>query len=161
VTSDAEFGEASMRRRGRWRYGLVGVGLVGIIAITAMAFPELHKRYVKRSRPSMAGLATATVRRSDLWVSVAASGLVGSSEQTTIECELEALDAGVNGQRLRTSGSSTILELIPAGTMVKKDDILCKLDSSAYEELVRQQEMTVQRAVADHLQAKLAYEVAV
>jgi len=151
-----------MRRRGRWRYGLAGVGLIGIIAITAMAFPGLNRHFLKkRARASLERLSTATVRRSDLWVTVTASGLVGSADQTTIECELEALDAGVNGQRLRTSGTSTILKLIPAGTMVKKDDVLCELDSSAYVELVRQQEMTVQRATADHLQAKLTYEVAV
>ena len=50
-----------MRRRGRWRYGLAGVGLIGIIAITAMAFPGLNRHFLKkRVRASLERLSTAT-----------------------------------------------------------------------------------------------------
>lgn len=148
------------RRAGRWRYGLVAVGLLGVLALMAVAFPRLSSTYARRAHPDWSKLPTATVRRADLWVSVTASGLVASLEQTEIACELESLDAGVHGQRVRTSGASTILSVAPEGTTVQRGDILCELDSSAYEELVRQQKMTVERARSDHLQAKLTLEVA-
>src|SRR4051794_7983315 len=132
-----------MQRRGRrWRYGLAAVGLVGCLAVFAAAVPYLWGMVASRPRRSLEGLATATVRRGDLWVSVTAAGRVQSTDQTLIECELESLDAGLRGSRVFAGGASTILWLIPDGTMVKKGDILCELDASDYEELVRQQEMT-------------------
>lgn len=155
-------GESSMQRRGRrWRYGLVAIGLLGgLAALAAAAVPRVTGWVGRSEHPDWSHLPTAAVRRADLWVNVTAAGLVASLEQTEIECELESLDAGVNGQKMRTSGASTILSVVEEGVQVKKGDVLCELDSSSYEELVRQQEMTVQRAQADHLQAKLTLDVA-
>jgi len=93
-------------------------------------------------------------------VSVLTAGLVESSDSTIIECELQTLDAGVSGKRLSAGGASTILSLIPEGVTVKEGDVLCRLDSSDYEELLRQQEMTVQRSKSDHYQAGLNVDVA-
>jgi HlyD family secretion protein len=148
------------RRTGRWRYGWVGLGLLGVLATLGFVFPQASSLASRRPRPMLDHLATATVRRGDLWGTVTAGGQVESSNQTDIECQLESLSAGVRGMGVMTSGASTILSVVPAGTMVEKDQVLCELDSSAYVELVRQQEMTVERARADHLQAKLDYEVA-
>src|SRR5262249_8718857 len=79
---------------------------------------------------------------------------------TVIECELEALDVGVRGQRITTGGASTVLSIIPDGSTVKRGDVLCVLDASDYEELLRTQQINVDRAVADHLQADLNLQVA-
>ena len=57
-----------------------------------------------------------------------------------------------------TGGASTIIELIPDGSNVKKGDVLCRLDSSDYEELIRQQEIQVQRSRADLEAARLDLE---
>ena len=57
-------------------------------------------------------------------------------------------------------GASTLLSIIPDGSTVKKGDVLAVLDSSDYEELVRTQQMNVDRAQADHRQAELNLEVA-
>lgn len=146
------------RRKCRWRYGLIGVGLVLVLAASAFV-PRLVHSY-RRRRPEWERLPKAAVRRADLWVSVTAGGLIESANQTVIECELQALDVGVRGQRLSAGGASTILSLTPEGTMVKKGDILCRLDASAYEELLLQQEMTVERAKSDHRQAELNLQVA-
>lgn len=144
----------------RWRYGLVGVGLLGAFATLGFVTPYVTRYVKQRNRPVLERLSTATVRRTDLWGTVTAGGTVGSANQTNIECELQNLSAGVRGMSIATGGASTILSVAPAGTLVKKDDILCELDSSSYVELVRQQKMTVERARADHLQARLDYEVA-
>ncbi|AGA29114.1 efflux RND transporter periplasmic adaptor subunit [Singulisphaera acidiphila] len=144
----------------RWRYGWLGVGLLGLLTTLGLVFPHVTPFVRKRPRPVLEHLSTATVRRTDLWGSVTAGGTVGSSNQTNIECELKSLSAGVRGMNMVTSGASTILSVAPAGTLVKKDQVLCELDSSAYVELVRQQQMTVERARSDHLQARLDHEVA-
>ena len=81
-------------------------------------------------------------------------------KRTIIECELENITIGVLGQRLWAGGSSVLLSIVPEGAMVHRGDILAVLDSSEYEELLRQQQMTVERSRADHRQAELDYEIA-
>jgi HlyD family secretion protein len=53
-----------------------------------------------------------------------------------------------------------ILTLVPEGTHVKRGDVLATLDGSTYEEMLRQQEITVEQAKASHLQAQLDHEIA-
>ena len=50
---------------------------------------------------------------------------------------------------IQASGSSSIIELVPDGTMVTKDQVICQLDSSEYEELVRQQQIELQEDSAE------------
>ena len=148
------------RRRNGWRYGIVGVGLM--IALCGLMFalvPSPFGSILSRKDP-LAKLATTPVRRTDLNVVMMAGGRVESSDATSIECELESLDVGVRGRSMVAGGASTILSVIPDGSVVKKDDVLCVLDSSDYEELDRQQEMNVLRAKADHQQAVLTLDVA-
>jgi HlyD family secretion protein len=57
-------------------------------------------------------------------------------------------------------GSSVITWVIEDGSMVKKGDVLCRLDSADYEELVRQQEIKNERARADLRTAQLNHDVA-
>ena len=136
------------------------LGLVVLVTGLGAGYRHLSASLGRRRPTGWEHRPTATVQRGDLFVTVTASGRVESSEQTAIQCELESLEAGVRGQRLYAGGASTIIYLIPDGTSVKKGDVLCRLDSSEYEELVRQQEMTVERAKADHLQTTLDLAVA-
>src|SRR5277367_2638628 len=53
-----------------------------------------------------------------------------------------------------------ILTLVPEGTHVKRGDVLATLDGSTYEEMLRQQIITVEQAKASHLQAQLNHEIA-
>jgi HlyD family secretion protein len=103
---------------------------------------------------------TTDVRRADLFPTVTASGRVESSKRTVVECQLENIAVGVRGQRLAAGGASVLLSVIPEGSIVKRGDVLAVLDSSDYEELLRLQKMTVERAAADRLQAELDLEIA-
>lgn len=141
------------------RFWLVGLGAVAILAATAAAFPSLLELLFPRRHP-LTDLPTAVVRRTDLSVALTAGGQVESSEQTVIECELERLDVSVRGNAMSAGGASTILSVIPDGSTVKQGDVLCVLDASDYEELLRTQRMNVDRAEADHRQAELNLEVA-
>jgi len=89
-----------------------------------------------------------------------ASGRVESSKRTVIECQLENIAVGVRGQTLAAGGASVLLSVIPDGSIVKRGDVLAVIDSSDYEELLRLQRITVERAAADHLQAELNVEIA-
>ena len=83
-----------------------------------------------------------------------------SLNRTIIDCELESLEVRVRGQGIGTNGSAMILSVVDEGTYARKGDVLCRLDSSDYEELVRQQQMNVERSKADFRQAELNLEVA-
>jgi HlyD family secretion protein len=97
------------------------------------------------------------VSRTDVEDEVLSPGRVASSHSTEIRCTLERLEAAGQGM---VAGASTILSLVPEGSVVKKGDILCELDASAYMELVRRQQIAVEQAKTEHLQASLTLEVA-
>ncbi len=110
---------------------------------------SLHERYITRG-----------VQRADLFPTRLASGRVESGKRTIIECQLENIAVGVRGQRLTAAGASVLLSVIPEGSVVKRGDVLAVLDSSDYEELLRLQRITLERAKADKLQADLDVEIA-
>jgi HlyD family secretion protein len=136
---------------------MITLGLGGAILILGAAAYFVLRRQ-SRVTPSE-HYFTIGVKRADLFPTLTASGRVESSKRTIIECELENIAVGVRGQRLSSSGASVLISVIPEGTEVKRGDVLAVLDSSDYEELLRIQKMTVERAAADHVQAKLDVEI--
>ena len=112
-----------------------------------------------RKRLSAEKYALAAVSRAELYPTIRTSGRVESSKRTVIECELENITIGIQGQRLSAGGAALLLSIVPEGTVVRRGDILAELDSSEYEELLRQQRITVERVRADHQQAKLNLEI--
>jgi HlyD family secretion protein len=105
-------------------------------------------------RPLVERYRFVKVSRSDLVPILSAPGLLDSSRKTVVKCELENMAGGGAG------GSSVILTLLPEGTPVKVGDVLAKLDASTYEEMYRQQTITVEQAKASHYQAELNLEIA-
>ena len=122
--------------------------------------PGLRDHEASRLPTAGRKYALASVCRTDLYPALTASGQVQSSKRTIIECELENITIGVLVERLWAGGSSVLLNIVPEGSTVHRGDILAVLDSSEYEELLRQQQMTVERSRADHRQAELDYEIA-
>lgn len=148
------------RRRNAWRFGLVGVGvLVALAGAVSTLLPSLSW-FSFAGRGAAAHLARASVRRTDLSVTMTTGGRVDSSDKTYIECELENVFYSIRGYGISTGGSSQILSVVPDGSIVKKGDVLCTLDSADYVELVRNQQMNVDRVRADLNQARLILEVA-
>jgi HlyD family secretion protein len=114
----------------------------------------------ERSRPFYETLPRSVVRRLDVKAKLSAGGLVESAKNTKIKCELENLQSRTQPQAALQGGSSMILFLVPDGSNVKQGDILCRLDSSQYEELVRQQHLTVEQARSSKRMAELNVQVA-
>ncbi|HKB17123.1 MAG TPA: HlyD family efflux transporter periplasmic adaptor subunit [Planctomycetota bacterium] len=85
------------------------------------------------------------VRRSDLAVTIVEGGSIESEAPGKIFNEIE--------------GQATILKLIPEGSIVKKDDVLCELDVSALEDRLVQQKIQVQQAEAAKVRADNEYEI--
>lgn len=133
--------------------------LPAVVAIWCWGVPWLGDP-ARRSKAKLALIPTTAVRRADLSATLTAGGRVESSQNTEIECRLERMSIGGQGNEFTGGGSSTILSLLDEGTTVRKGDVLCTLDASAYEELLRQQQITLERAQADHRQAELELEVA-
>ena len=100
------------------------------------------------------------VSKVDLSTVLTAWGRVESAQNTIISCELERLEIRSQGRSMSSGGASTILTLVDEGTRVKAGDVLCTLDASEYEELVRTQEIKTQQAAAAMTQAQLNFEVA-
>ena len=129
------------RRRGKVRpWWLVGVLVMGLALIGPAVHPNTEE-YPGR---------TAKARHCDFDALIVASGRIESTNSTQIRCTLERVANGI---------TPTILSLIDDGTTVKQNDILCEIDSSDYQELVRQQTITVQQARAVHRQTELDLEV--
>ncbi|AMV38449.1 efflux RND transporter periplasmic adaptor subunit [Planctomyces sp. SH-PL62] len=102
----------------------------------------------------------APVSRTVLEGSLTTQGRLESSKRTVIECELENISIGIMGRSMSAGGASRLLSVVPDGSRVKAGDVLATLDSSGYEELLRQQRMTVERSRADRHQSELDLEVA-
>jgi HlyD family secretion protein len=131
----------------------------GAAAALALAAGLAAVRPLKTPLSRPRGLPAAVARRADLDAGVTAAGWLESAEITIIRCELERLAAGA-GSGAPVGGSSTIIELIPEGTTARRGDLLCRLDSSRYEELVVQQQIEVEWAQADRAAAAVDLEVA-
>jgi HlyD family secretion protein len=140
--------------------GLVGVGVV--LALATATAVSVHSLFLARGRNRLDRdhVVTVPVRRTDLNVHMRTGGQVESTERTVIECALENIEYRTRGVSRSVGGASTILEVIPEGTLVKKGDVLCVMDASEYEELVRTQLINVDRARADYKQAELNLQVA-
>jgi len=154
-------GQAPAPARGRWlkaaRWPLAAVAFAGALG---GGFAWLHAQPSRRSG-LVDDLPRQLVSRADLSTILTASGRVESSSKTTIACELERLEIQTGGHSISSNGSATILEIIAEGTQARKGDVLCRLDSSEYEELVRQQQIKTEQSRAAWQQAKLNFEVAI
>ena len=140
----------------RWVWG----GSAVLLAIAAGAGWSAAHSSKWRGEDPIRRLPMSKVTRVDLSTVQTAFGRVESSRNTVITCELERLEIRAAGKSVSSGGASMILSLIDEGTEVKKGDLLCKLDSSDYEELVYTQELKTEQASAALKQAILSFEVA-
>ncbi len=145
--------------RDRWRRTTKIVGILLILAVVGGASVAMVARPWDERDP-YEGIPRVAVRRADLRVVLTTSGRVDSSEKTLIECELENIESRSGGSSFGVNGSSVILEVAPAGVQVKAGAVLCRLDSSSYEEIVRQQAIEVEEERFEKLQADLELQVA-
>src|SRR5262245_50433742 len=122
-----------MGDRRRWLVRLVALIVLVAVVVAGRYAVAAGLRLLGKSRVPIEDLPTAIVHRADLKTTLKAAGLVESGNQTEIRCELERLQFRSQGRGNDVGGSSTILSVIPEGSMVRRGDVLCVLDSSDYE----------------------------
>ncbi|HZW33045.1 MAG TPA: efflux RND transporter periplasmic adaptor subunit [Isosphaeraceae bacterium] len=132
-------------RRSVWLRLTMALALVAAAWVVTGFVPERT-----RSLPSDA-IEWAVARRVDLDTKILAGGDLQAARETSVACQVEDIP---------DADGTLILSLIDNGTLVKKGDVLCRLDSSQFEELARQQEIAAGQARALYLQAKLVLETA-
>ena len=91
------------------------------------------------------------VTREDLDTTLLAGGDLQPAKQTAVTCQVEDIT---------DSDGTMVLSVIKNGSVVKKGDELCRLDSSAIEELARAEEILVNQARALYTKASLELETA-
>jgi HlyD family secretion protein len=129
----------------------IGLGLALAMAAMVAGGSATGLAWWREAPSSTDGLDWVVVRRDDLDTSLVAGGDLEATQQTIVACQVEEL-ADTDG--------TIILTLIDNGTVVKKGDVLCRLDSSQFEELARQQEILTNQERALCLQAQLVLETA-
>ncbi len=124
------------------------VGILAVLSLPlALALGVSSGRRAHRGNDHL-----VAAQRMDLPLTVQASGVVASTVRTVIRCKVE----NVRGKKAAT----TILTILPEGSVVRRGDVICCLDASAHEELRTNQSLVVSQARADHRRAELDLESA-
>jgi HlyD family secretion protein len=141
--------------------GSIRSGLMPLAAITLITACSAYAFIlVRKARSVWRELPAAAVRRANFDVCLTASGLAQSAQQTVVKCQLENLRVRSRGGAFFAGGASTILEVVPNGTTVKKGDVLCVLDASEYEAVAEAQVSRVLQHQAEAVQTELALQSA-
>ena len=144
-------------RRPRRLRSAFGAAFMGLLAVGMTSFaPPPARRGSGRPTPADA-VDSVVVRRMDLDTTLLAGGDLMPSKQTTVTCEVEDVDRGAEGGG---DAGTLILSIVSNGAVVKKGDVLCVLDSSGFSERVRQAQIEVENARAEHRQVELTLETA-
>jgi multidrug resistance efflux pump len=124
---------------------LILVGCVLLIGLVGFTFRSKTAKSAGESAPIM-----HKVERSDFIHDITERGELESAENLEIRCEVKS----------QGSSGTSILEIVPEGTVVQAGDILVKLDASWLENDRTRQQIAVANSEAEVIKARTAYETA-
>ncbi len=117
------------------------VKIIGsIVIIAAVGLVVVWFKVVRGSEEAASGLPTFVAKRGALTISVPQSGTIKPQETIVLRNEVE--------------GRTSIVKLVPEGTMVKAGEMLVELDASTLKDLLIDQEIQVQKAHAAFISAQ-------
>jgi HlyD family secretion protein len=122
-------------RGGIWSFKTISL----VVVFVAIALLVVWLKVVRGAEDPTGDLATFVTKRGPLTISVLESGTIQPQEQITLRNEVE--------------GRTTIVRLIPDGSMVKKGDVLVELDASTLRDKIIDQDIVVKRANASLVDA--------
>jgi HlyD family secretion protein len=126
------------------RSGLQPLSLVLIASVLgAGLWLVLRKPWLSADEPS--AVRGATVQRGPLRIRVIERGNLKAADSVSLKSEIE--------------GQTTILKLIPEGTLVQEGELLCELDATPLIDRRFQQEISVRNAEAAHVKSRQNYEI--
>lgn len=126
----------------RFPWGITAIA-VAAVGVAVVALPRLTGAF---SSSPTTSLLTHEAQQEELLITVTEEGNVESASNVDVKCQV--------------AGGSSILWIIPDGEEAKEGDKLVELDSSALEDQINQQKITLEKARATKLQAEKAFEVA-
>ena len=132
-------GSSQHSSKGRWwRRGLLAFGAIAVLASAAALIAGAMSS--QETGPRL----THTITRGDLLVTVTEQGILESSENTEIKCQVR--------------GYNTVIWVIDSGTMVKPGDELVRLDTLFIEEQIDERTKYAHwsRAGAEYYKARAA-----
>lgn len=92
------------------------------------------------SKVDFSNLVTKKAEKKSFLISLPVQGYLDSLGNSILSSNVE--------------GTTTIIKIVPEGTIVKKDDVVCELDASALRDKAKQQEITVNTADSAEVKAK-------
>lgn len=98
-----------------------------------------------KNKNDFSELSTKVAEKKSFLISLAVQGNLDSLGNSTLSSQVE--------------GSTTIISIVPQGTLVKQGDVVCQLDSSTLREKSKQQEITITQADSAESKAKEALEI--
>jgi HlyD family secretion protein len=139
------------RNRRIRRRGSLAAILVVLLVVAVVLGLTAWSMWPGESTADTDGMITASIIEGEFKHIVIAHGEVESANNVEIRCEVKS----------RNSGGTVILDVVPEGTKVVKDDLLVRLDASALEQDKLQQQIVCNTSKAIMIQAKNVYEAAV
>jgi len=127
---------ANNDRRGVKSFWTIGA----IVAVATIVVIFIWLKVVRGGEDPTSSFATFVAKRGPLTISVLESGTISPQEQITLRNEVE--------------GRTSIVSLVPDGSIVKKGDLLVELDASTLKDAIIDQDIQVQRADAAYIGAK-------
>ena len=121
--------------------GLRSFWTVGIVvALASIVLLFIWLKVVRGREDPTSGFSTFVAKRGPLTISVLESGTISPQEQITLRNEVE--------------GRTSIVRLVPDGSLVKKGELLVELDASTLKDRIIDQDIAVQRAEAAYVGAQ-------
>jgi HlyD family secretion protein len=121
--------------------GLKSFWTVGaIVAVATILVIFIWLKVVRGGEDPTSNFATFVAKRGPLTISVLESGTISPREQITLRNEVE--------------GRTTIVNLVPDGSIVKKGDLLVEMDASTLKDAIIDQDIQVQPAEAAYIGAE-------
>lgn len=146
VATDLQPNSLNARRKA-WKFGLLAVVGITVVATAVVLIPR------GSASPTTSQIKTHTIRRGDLIVSITEKGTLESSKNTEIKCQIRG---GYGGR----GGHSLVTYVIPSGSMVKRGDLLVKLDSKVIEETISLGKTDTNNAKAALARAEVDFTIA-
>jgi HlyD family secretion protein len=123
-------------RRGFRSFWTVGA----MVAVATIVVIFIWLKVVRGQEDPMSSFSTFIAKKGPLIISVLESGTISPRDQITLKNEVE--------------GRTSIVSLVPDGSIVKKGDLLVELDSSTLKDAIIDQDIMVQKAHAAYIGAQ-------